>query len=105
MERDTGDNNGAQWENKPHTDVSHGSTPSNGTRAQLPDDFPDTWEITDSRQPLIQSEMGTQSCPLESLILLRQAATLGGDNKTGKAEPGTLVQTAQICFSQRLHAV
>lgn len=73
------------------------------TRAALPDDFSNTLEITDSRQLLIQSEMGMQSCPLESLILLRQAATPGGDNKKGKQSRVTLLWSVQIHFSQQLH--
>lgn len=75
----------------------------NETRTTLPDDSPNTWEITDSRQPLIQLEMGMQSCPLASLISLRQAATPGGDNKKGKQSQGTPLWSVWIHFSQQLH--
>lgn len=78
---------------------------SDETCAALPDDFPNTWEITNSRQPLIPSDMGMQSCLFESLILLQQAATLGGDNKKGEQSWGTLLQSMWIHLSQRLYAV
>lgn len=62
------------------------------TRAELPDDFTNTQEITDS---WFNRRWAGNLAPLKSLISPRQAATPRGDNRVGKQRRGSLLQPAR----------